>query len=59
MTYEAAVNAVNTVMRRVDELVAEQGGGAAASRRLSPQEAANLPPGTPFVGMDGVERVRQ
>lgn len=59
MTYEAAVNAVNTVMRRVDELEAEQGGGASASRRLSPQEAANLPPGTPFVGMDGVERVRQ
>jgi hypothetical protein len=28
MTYEAAVNAVNTVMRRVDELEAEQGGGA-------------------------------
>jgi len=30
-----------------------------APRRLSPQEAANLPPGTPFVGLDGVERVRQ
>jgi hypothetical protein len=29
MTYEAAVNAVDTVMRRVDELEAEQGGGAA------------------------------
>ena len=28
MTYEAAVNAVDTVMRRVDELEAEQGGGA-------------------------------
>lgn len=27
MTYEAAVNAVDTVMRRVDELEAEQGGG--------------------------------
>jgi len=30
MTYEAAVNAVDTVMRRVDELEAEQGGGGAA-----------------------------
>jgi hypothetical protein len=33
--------------------------GPAASRRLSPQEAASLPPGTRFVGTDGVERVRQ
>lgn len=29
MTYEAAINAVDTVMRRVDQLEAEQGGGAA------------------------------
>lgn len=41
-----------------------QGGGApaapsqrAAPPRLSPQDAARLPPGTPFVGLDGVERV--
>jgi hypothetical protein len=27
--------------------------------RLSPQEAAALPPGTRFIGMDGIERVRQ
>jgi len=31
MTYEAAVNAVDTVMRRVDELEAEQGGGGDVS----------------------------
>jgi hypothetical protein len=27
--------------------------------RLSPQEAAALPPGARFIGMDGIERVRQ
>lgn len=32
---------------------------AAPSRPLSPQEAAALPPGTRFIGTDGVERVRQ
>lgn len=44
-----------------------QGGGQpapasaapAAGRRLSPQEAAALPPGTRFIGTDGIERVRQ
>jgi hypothetical protein len=41
--------------------VAGEGGqpAAATPRRLSPQEAASLPPGTRFVGTDGVERVRQ
>lgn len=33
-------------------------GSHAAGQRLSPQEAAKLPPGTRFVGMDGVERTR-
>ncbi len=33
-----------------------QGGG---QRRLSPQEAASLPPGTRFIGTDGVERIRR
>lgn len=32
-----------------------QGGG----KRLSPAEAAKLKPGTKFIGLDGVERVRQ
>jgi hypothetical protein len=31
---------------------------APAGKRLSPQEAAQLPPGTRFIGTDGVERVR-
>jgi hypothetical protein len=31
---------------------------AAPQGRLSPEEAAKLPPGTPFTGMDGVPRVR-
>jgi hypothetical protein len=39
------------------------GGGqparSAPNRPLSPQEAAALPPGTRFIGTDGVERVRQ
>lgn len=30
----------------------------AQSRRLSPEEAEKLPPGTPFIGEDGVPRVR-
>lgn len=45
----------------IDRLVAklrEEGQPAAQGRRLSPQEAAALPPGTRFVGQDGVERVR-
>lgn len=29
------------------------------AKRLSPAEAAKLPPGTPFVGEDGIARVRQ
>lgn len=33
--------------------------GQAGGRRLSPEEAQRLPPGTPFVGLDGVPRVRQ
>lgn len=33
--------------------------GGAAPKRLSPAEAANLAPGTRFVGQDGVERVRK
>lgn len=28
-------------------------------RKLSPAEAAKLAPGTPFIGLDGVERIRQ
>ena len=32
--------------------------GQTAQARLSPTEAAKLPPGTPFVGMDGKPRVR-
>jgi len=35
---------------------APQGGG---QQRLSPEQAAKLQPGTPFIGMDGVPRVRQ
>lgn len=41
------------------------GGGAPAApppagggQRLSPQEAAKLPPNTPFIGLDGVARVK-
>ncbi len=61
-----------TAQRRLDELEAQysgrrsvigsnaapapQGGG---QRRLSPQEAASLPPGTRFIGTDGVERIRR
>ncbi len=26
--------------------------------KMSPEEAAKLPPGTPFIGMDGVPRVK-
>jgi len=29
------------------------------AKRLSPEEAARLPSGTKFIGMDGIERVRQ
>ena len=48
----------------IDGLIAKmrQEGAApapAAGQRLSPQEAAALPPGTRFIGTDGVERVRQ
>lgn len=32
---------------------------AGSQRRLSPEEAARLPSGTRFVGLDGVERTRQ
>jgi hypothetical protein len=32
---------------------------AQAGRRLSPQEAAKLKPGTRFIGQDGVERIRK
>lgn len=60
-----------TAQRRLDELEAQysgrrsvigQGNAQAAStgpRRLSPQEAAQLPPGTRFIGTDGVERIRR
>lgn len=34
----------------------QQGGGQ--PQQLSPQDAAKLPPGTPFIGQDGVARVR-
>lgn len=32
---------------------------AAASQRLTPQQAQALPPGTPFIGTDGIARVRR
>jgi hypothetical protein len=35
------------------------GGGQSSQRPLSPEEASRLPPGTPFIGLDGVPRVRQ
>jgi hypothetical protein len=39
---------------------AETGAGqVGAGKRLSPQEAAKLAPGTKFIGMDGVERTRK
>lgn len=42
---------------------AQSASGAAPAggqqRRLSPEEAARLPSGTPFIGLDGVPRVRQ
>jgi len=44
---------------RVDAQDMLGGGEAAPQRRLTPEEARRLPPGTPFVGMDGVERVVQ
>ena len=50
----------------IDQLIAkiQQEGSAPAAgeqsgQRLSPAQAAALPPGTRFIGMDGVERVRQ
>lgn len=41
---------------QVPALPAAAGSGG---RRLSPQEAAALPPGTPFIGLDGQPRVRR
>lgn len=31
---------------------------AGGSQKLSPEDAAKLPPGTPFIGLDGIPRVR-
>lgn len=39
--------------------VADQVAKKVGGRKLSPGEAAKLPPGTSFIGLDGVERVRQ
>lgn len=53
------VNTYGVNSQTVPQAQGPQGGGGQQQRRLSPQEAAQLPPGTRFVGQDGVERVRQ
>lgn len=52
------VNTYGVNSQTVPQAQAPQGGGQ-QQRRLSPQEAAQLPRGTRFIGQDGVERVRQ
>lgn len=36
----------------------ESAAGGSQGQRLSPEQASKLPPGTPFIGMDGVPRTR-
>lgn len=37
----------------------QPGGQQQNGQRLTPEQASKLPPGTPFIGMDGIERVKR